>query len=89
MRLSAVSWITPSQREILEKHCISTLAQLASCELTDSLADAVPVDGLRALARRARASLGHPDPLATIGQAAGQSGPVRYAGGVTYGDGKG
>ena len=86
MRLSAVSWITPSQREVLAKHNVATLAQLASFELVDGTADAVPVDGLRALARRARARLGHPDPLTAIGQAAGQDGPVKYAG-TSYGDG--
>ena len=88
MRLSAVSWITPSQREVLAKHQIVTLGDLASCELRDSLADVVPINDLRKMARRARASLGHADPLAMIGAAAGQSGPVRYAGGVTYGDGR-
>ena len=89
MRLSEISWLTETQVALLEKHNVVTLGQLASCELSDSLADAVPVDGLRSLARRARASLGHPDPLTAIGQAAGHDGPVCYAGGVTYGDGKG
>ena len=89
MRLSETFWISPSQLLLLEKHQITTLAQLASIELADSMADTIPIDGLRQLARRARVTLGHPDPLAQIGAAAGQSGPVRYAGGVRYNDGKG
>ena len=89
MRISDVSWISAGQREALAKHRIRTLAELASFELADSMAKTIPIDGLRALARRARASLGRADPLAMIGAASGQRGPVRYAGGVRYGDGKG
>ena len=89
MRIKDVSWVTEAQREVLAKHHVLTLDELASFEQADSMADSIPIDGLRALARRARASLGRPDPLAMIGAASGQRGPVRYAGGVRYGDGKG
>ena len=89
MRLSEVHWITNTQREALAKHHVKTLAQLASFELADSMADVIPIDGLRQLARRARASLGRDDPLSMIGAAAGQRGEVVYAGNVRYGDGKG
>ena len=89
MRLSEVHWITPAQREVLEKHHILTLGELASLETRDSLADAVAVDGLRQLTKRARRSLGLDDPMRMIGASAGQRGEVKYAGGVRYGDGKG
>ena len=89
MRIKDVSWVTEAQREVLAKHRILTLDELASFELVDSMAKTIPLDGLRALARRARASLGRPDPMAMIGAASGQRGPVRYAGGVRYDDGKG
>lgn len=74
---------------MLKKHHIETLAELASLETRDSLADVVPVDGLRQLAKRARRSLGWDDPLRMLGASAGQRGEVKYAGGVSYGDGKG
>lgn len=85
MRLSDISWITDAQRTILAEHNCETVAQLASLELVDSMADVVPVNNLRVLARRARATLGMRDPLEQIGAAAGQRGPVRYAGGQRYG----
>ena len=86
MRLSEVHWITDAQRKVLAKHHVLTLSELASFELADSMADVVPVNNLRALARRARRSLGRDDPLRMLGAASGQRGPVRYAGGVTYED---
>ena len=86
MRLDQTYWVTPSQLMVLAKHNVTTLEQLASFELADSMADAIPIDGLRAMARRARRSLGHDDPLRMIGAAAGQRGAVRYAGGQTYED---
>lgn len=89
MRLSDISWITAGQLEELGKHNCVTVEQLASLELRDSMADVISIDGLRQLAKRARQSLGHVDPMAQLGQAAGARGAVRYAGGVTYGDGKG
>lgn len=79
--LKHVSWLTDGQREILARHQCGTLEQLASLELRDSLADAIAVDNLRGLAKRARQSLGLPDPMEQLGQAAGHHGPVRYAGG--------
>ena len=84
MRLAQVHWITDTQREILAVHHCTTLAQLASLELADSMADAIPIDGLRGLARRARMALGRTDPMTMLGAAAGQRGPVRYAGGVQF-----
>ena len=80
MRLSEVHWVSTGQLDVLKEHDVETLEQLASFELADSMADVIPVDGLRALARRARASLGHPDPLAQIDAAAGQRGPVKRIG---------
>ena len=88
MRLSEVHWITPDQLKVLAEHRVLTLGELASFELADSMANTIPVDGLRALARRARASLGHPDPMEQLGASVGQRGPVKYAGYQTYG-GKG
>ena len=86
MRLTEVHWITTAQREVLAKHRIVTLGELASFELADSMADVVPVDNLRALARRARQALGQSDPLEQLGAAAGQrpGTPVAYAGGVRF-----
>ena len=89
MRISEVHWISAAQREVLARHNVLTLSELASLETRDSLADVVEVDGLRALARRARASLGRADPMEQLGAAVGQRGPTRYAGGVSYEDGKG
>ena len=89
MRLSEIYWISAGQLAVLRRHNIETIAQLASLETRDSLADAVAVDGLRQLAKRARRSLGLDDPLRMIGASAGQRGEVKYAGGVRYGDGKG
>ena len=80
MKLSDIGWLTDAQREVLAKHHVLTFDELASFEMRDSMADVVPVDGLRALARRARASLGRPDPLAQIDAAAGQRGPVQRIG---------
>ena len=51
MRLSEVHWITPDQLKVLAKHHILTLGELATFETADSMADVIPVDGLRALAR--------------------------------------
>ena len=81
--LKHVSWLSDGQREILARHQCTTLEQLSSLELRDSLADTIPVNNLRNLAKRARQSLGHPDPLTQLGQAAGvrPGTPVRYAGG--------
>ena len=76
MRLSEVHWLSDAQREVMAEHCILTLAELASFELVDSTAAAPPVDGLRQLAKRARRSLGWPDPLAQIDAGVGQTGPV-------------
>ena len=86
MRLTEVHWISAGQLDVLKKHHIETLAELASFELRDSMADVVPLDNLRGLARRARASLGHPDPLAQLGAAVGQrpGTPVQYAGGQQH-----
>ena len=86
MRLDQVGWITEPQRKILSEHHCTTLDQLASLELRDSLADVIAIDDLRQLARRARMALGQSDPLEMIGAAAGQRGPVIYAGGVRYGE---
>ena len=86
MRLTEVHWLTDAQREVLAAHHVLTLGELATFELADSMADVVPVNNLRALARRARRSLGRDDPLRMLGAASGQRGPVRYAGGVTYED---
>ena len=87
-KLENVSWISEGQRAILAEHNCTTLEQLASLETRDSLADVVPIDNLRKLAKRARQSLGHADPLARIGAASGQRAgtPVAYAGGVRYED---
>ena len=82
--LVGISWLSDAQREVLSKHFIESLESLASFELKDSFADAIAVDGFRALAKRARIELGHADPLAQIGQAAGHRGPVKFAGGATY-----
>ena len=89
MRLTEVHWVSPDQLDVLKKHHIETLAELASLETRDSLADVVAVDGLRQLAKRARRSLGWDDPMRMIGASAGQRGEVVYAGGVRYSDGKG
>ena len=86
MKLDLVYWISPTQLAELAAHKVVTLEQLASLELRDSFADAIPVPGLHKMARRARRSLGHVDPLSMIGAAVGQRGPVVYAGGVTYDD---
>ena len=86
MRLDQIHWITDAQREVLSKHNVETLEQLATFELRDSTADAIPVNGLRQLAKRARRSLGRDDPLARIGASVGQRGPVKYAGNVRFGD---
>ena len=88
MRLSEVHWISAGQLNVFKEHNIETLEQLASFALRDSAADVVPVDGLRALARRARATLSSPDPLEQVGQAAGARGAVRYAGNVRFSDGR-
>ncbi len=85
MRLDQVTWLTPAQREVLAKHHIRSAEALASFELKDSFVDQIPIDGLRQLAKRARQELGTPDPLEMIGAAAGQRGPVRYAGGMKFG----
>lgn len=85
-RLSEVHWLSDAQREELGKHHVLTLEALATFELRDSMADVIPIDNLRTLARQARRSLGRPDPLEQIGQASGHSGPVKYAGGMRYGD---
>ena len=85
MSLGEVGWITPEAREILAAHNCMTLPQLASLETADSMADVVPISNLRALARRARQSLGRDDPYKMIGQAAGARGPVVYAGGKSDG----
>lgn len=84
-RLSEISWLNDTQREILAKHNCVSLEQLASFELRDSFADVVPIPNLRMWAKRAREALGVADPLAQIGQAAGHRGPVRYAGGLKRG----
>ena len=81
-RLTDIGWLTDAQRGVLAKHFIKSLESLASFELKDSFADAIAVDGFRALARRARQELGRSDPLAELGQSAGHGGtPVRFAGG--------
>ena len=81
--LQHVSWLSDAQRKILAEHNCETLEQLASLEMQDGMADVVPINNLRALAKRARQSLGLDDPLAQLGQAAGvrPGTPVRYAGG--------
>ena len=86
-RLTQVSWLTHSEREALAKHHVLTLEQLAVFETTDSTANEPSVFRLREKAKRARQSLGHADPLAQLGQAAGvrPGTPVRYAGGITHG----
>ena len=86
MRISDVSWITNTQRTTLAEHHVLTLSELASLETRDSFADAIPIENLRTLARQARRSLGRTDPLEQVGQAAGARGPVKYAGGMRYGD---
>lgn len=85
--LTEVHWISTGQIDVLKRHHIETLEQLASFELRDSMADVIPIDGLRVMAKRARQALALPDPLAMIGAAAGQhpGTPVRYAGGVSFG----
>ena len=83
--LEEVTWLNATQREILSKFHIRSLESLASFELRDSFADAIPIDGFRSLAKRARQELGRSNPLAQIGQAAGHRGPVKYAGGVKFG----
>ena len=88
MRLDQVYWITDAQREVLARHHVLTLPELASFELVDSMANTIPVDGLRALAKRARRSLGWGDPMRMTGASAGQRGEVVYAGAVKYTDGK-
>ena len=80
--LKHVSWISDAQREILAQHECKTLEQLASLEMRDGTADVVPINNLRNLAKRARQSLGQPDPMAQLGQAAGARGAVKYAGGI-------
>ena len=80
MKLTEVHWVTDAQRALLATHHVLTLDELASFELADSMANTIPIDGLRALARRARASLGRADPLAQIDAAAGQRGPVQRIG---------
>ena len=87
--LSLIPWITEAQRAVLSEHNIATLEELASFELRDSMADVVPIDDLRGMARRARVELGRDDPMRMIGAAAGQRGPVKYAGNVTYGENDG
>ena len=86
MRLSEVHWITDTKRQILARHHVVTLEELASLELRDSLADAIPIDDLRRLARRARMALGQTDPLEMIGAAVGQrpGTPVAYAGHMRF-----
>ena len=85
MKLSEVHWITAAQREVLTKHRVLTLEQLASFELADSMANTIPLDGLRQLAKKARRSLGRDDPLRMLGASVGQRGPVVYAGAVRFG----
>ena len=82
MTLSGIPWLTDAQRKILGEFHIRSVEALASFELRDSFADAIPIDGFRSLAQRARRELGRDDPLAELGQSAGHSGKrVRYAGG--------
>ena len=88
MRIGKTPWVPPSALLILAKHGIETMEQLAALELGDSMADVIPIDGLRAMAKRARRTLGWDDPLAMIGASAGQRGDTVYAGGVRYSDGK-
>ena len=85
MTLSEIPWLTDAQRKILGEFHIRSLESLASFETRDSFADAIPVDGFRRLARRARQELGRSNPLAELGQSAGHRGPVKYAGGVKFG----
>lgn len=80
-RLDQVSWLSDSDHAELAKHNILTLQELAIFETTDSTARTVNINGLREKARRARRSLGLDDPMKMLGAAAGQRGPVRYAGG--------
>ena len=80
-RLENVSWISDGERAELKKHNILTLQELAIFETTDSTARTINIHDLRAKARRARRSLGLGDPYKMLGAAAGQRGPVRYAGG--------
>ena len=84
--LSFIPGVSAAAREVLAKHHVLTLAALASFETRDSFADAPPIDNLRGLARRARQELGLPDPMRMTGAAAGQRGPVKYAGNVRFGD---
>ena len=84
-RLSNIEWLTDAQRSVLREHHVITLESLATFELRDSFADVIAIDNLRGLARRARVELGRDDPLAQLGAAAGQRGPVVYAGNVTFG----
>ena len=58
MRLAQIYWIKPHELVVLKDHAVETLEQLASLELVDSVTNVPPLDNLRALARRARASLG-------------------------------
>ena len=51
MRLSEVHWITDAQREVLAKHRVLTLGELAAFEMVDSVANLPAVDGLRQLAK--------------------------------------
>ena len=83
--LTDVVWLSDAQRKVLAKHFIKSLESLASFELKDSFADAIAVDGFRAMAKRARQELGRDDPLQQVGQASGHRGPVKYAGGVKFG----
>ena len=83
-RLGAIEWLTDAQRKILSVHRVKTLEDLASLEMADSFADVAPLPNLRALARRARKTLGNVDPMSRIGAAAGAKYPV-YAGGIKRG----
>lgn len=89
MQLTAIPWLSDTQRAVLSEHHIVTLEALAEYELRDSMADVVSIDNLRKLAKRARKELGRDDPMRMIGAAAGQRGPVKYAGNVTYGENDG
>lgn len=80
-RLEKVGWLTDGQRKVLARHNVVTMEELATFETRDSLTDPIPIPNLRGWARRARRELGHEDPMAQIGQAAGHRGPVKFAGG--------
>ena len=80
-RLETIVWLNAIQVEILAKHNCTTLEQLASFEVRDSMADVIPIPNLRGWARRARKELGNADPMLRIGAAAGAKYPV-YAGGI-------